>query len=251
MIRVLIVDDEAPARRKIVDLVEAASDVEVVGEAEDGTQAVDRILELRPDLVFLDIQMPNIDGFGVIEAIGVDRMPIIVFITAFDEHAVRAFEVHAMDYLLKPFAPSRFENVLERARRRIASSSARRRDERLDLVLAELGRARAPVRRLMASAGHDRQVLVDLSTVTVIRSDRNYLCLVTPRGEFRRRGTLSELESRLDGEEFLRINRSQIVRLEAVREVQPWFHGDARIVLDDGTVLTWSRRYRSGSIDRF
>src|SRR5688572_32799137 len=123
MMRVLIVDDEAPARAKVRRYLAEYDDVAIVGEAENGTEAVERIAELEPDLVFLDVQMPDLDGFGVIDAIGVESMPHVVFVTAFDEHALRAFEVRALDYLLKPFTPERFASVMERVRAQVARTS--------------------------------------------------------------------------------------------------------------------------------
>jgi two-component system LytT family response regulator len=245
MIRVLVVDDEAPARHKLVTLLAGHSDVEVLDPASDGAEAVDKIVELRPDLVLLDIQMPHLDGFAVVEAIGIERMPTVVFVTAYDEHALRAFEVHALDYLLKPVSAERLDGVLDRVRRTIEAGGAVAAAHRVEQMLADLVHERRPLRRLLVASGRDRQVLLDLDDVTVLRADRNTVRFITADGEFRRRMTLSELERRLDPEAFLRLNRSEIVRLAAIREVQPWFHGDARVVLHDGTVLSWSRRFRA------
>jgi len=245
MIRVLVVDDEAPARRKLRTLLAAHPDIEVVGEAADGVEAVDRIVELLPDLVLLDIQMPRLDGFGVVDEVGVEAMPTVVFVTAYDEHALRAFEVHALDYLLKPFPPERLGDVLERVRRRLAERRSFETAERVERVLEELGRQRRPLRRLLVESGPNRQVLLSLDEVLLLRSDRNDVCFVTADREYRRRMTLGDLERRLDQDAFLRLNRSEIVRTTAIREVQPWFHGDARVILHDGTVLSWSRRYRA------
>lgn len=245
MIRVLVVDDEAPARRKLCNLLAAHADVNVVGEAVDGVEAVDRILEVQPDLVLLDIQMPRLDGFGVVEGVGVEAMPTVVFVTAYDEHALRAFEVHALDYLLKPIPPARLDGVLERVRRQLAGRRSAETAQRIDRVLEELGRERKPLRRLLVDSGPNRQVLLSLDEVVLLRADRNDVRFVTAGREYRRRITLGELERRLEPDAFLRLNRSELVRVSAIREVQPWFHGDARVILHDGTVLSWSRRHRA------
>lgn len=244
MIRALVADDEAPARRKLRDLLTRAGDFEVVAEAADGAEAVAAIRASSPDVIFLDIQMPQLDGFGVIREIGVEAMPLVVFVTAYDEHALRAFEVNALDYLLKPFAPSRFERLLERVRRQLGGSSGDL-AERVERLLAAVRPAPRYLRQILVERGEDRQTLLAVESIDVIRADGNYLCFLSGGVEYRRRGTLRDLEDRLDPARFLRLNRSEIVRLDAVREVQPWFHGDARVVLQDGTVLTWSRRYRA------
>lgn len=251
MIRVLIADDEAPARAKIAKLLAREADVEIAGEAADGEQAVELIERLAPDLLFLDIQMPRLDGFGVIASVGVDAVPVVVFVTAYDEHALRAFEVHALDYLLKPFAPSRFARVLARARQQLAAGSTAELARRLAGLLAAVGSGERYLSRVLVEKGDEREVLLPVEAIDRIASDRNVVRFFTSRGELTRRGTLAALEARLDPAKFLRINRSEIVRLDAVRELEPWFHGDYRVVMRDGSVLTWSRRYRARSKDRF
>jgi two-component system LytT family response regulator len=249
MIRALLVDDEAPARAKVRKLLAAEADVEVVGEAADGVEAVAAVGAVAPDVVFLDVQMPRLDGFGVIEEVGVEAMPLTVFVTAYDEHALLAFEVHALDYLLKPFAASRLRRVLERVRaelkRRAPSDLARR----MERMLEDLSAERRRVRRILAKRSEGREALLAVERIDVIRADGNYLRLSTAEGEFTRRGTLAAFAGRLDPEQFLRINRSEVVRLDAVKELQPWFHGDYRVILKDGTTLTWSRRYRARGQD--
>jgi two-component system LytT family response regulator len=243
VIRALIADDEPPARRKLRELLGREPDFEVVGEAADGVEAVAAIRAASPDVVFLDIQMPRLDGFGVIAEVGPEAMPLVVFVTAFDEHAVRAFEVEALDYLLKPFAPSRFQGLLERLRRRIGQDPGDL-DERIGRLLATMRPQSGALRQILVEKDEARQILLAVGEIDVIRADGNYLSFLSKGEEYRRRGTLREIEERLDPAQFVRLNRSEIVRLEAIRELQSWFHGDARVLLKDGSVLTWSRRYR-------
>jgi len=246
VIRALIADDEPPARRKLRELLGRETDFEIVGEAADGVEAVEAIRRMSPDVVFLDIQMPRLDGFGVIAELGTESMPLVVFVTAFDEHAVRAFEVEALDYLLKPFAPSRFQGLLERLRRRIGQEPGDL-DERIGRLLAAVrpqSIAGGAPRQILVEKEEGRQALLPVGEIDLIRADGNYLTFLSKGKEYRRRGTLREIEERLDPAQFVRLNRSEIVRLEAIRELQPWFHGDARVLLKDGSVLTWSRRYR-------
>lgn len=240
-VRVLIVDDEAPARRKLRSHLAGRPGIEVAGEAADGLAAVESIRTLRPDLVLLDIQMPGLSGFEVIETVGVDVMPAVVFVTAYDEFAVEAFEVQAVDYLLKPYSRERLERALERALRAIEHREDGREAVRglLDRVLA----GRRPLRRLVVKSG-DRLLLVPLHDVLHLAADGNYVKVHTPSGVHLLRETLTALEARLDPERFARIHRSEIVNLDAVKEIQPYFHGDLVVVLRNGEQLRLSRRYR-------
>jgi two-component system, LytTR family, response regulator len=246
--RVLIVDDERPARAKLRRLLESETDVDIVGEAASGEAAVDAIRTSRPDVVFLDIQMPVMDGFGVVDAIGLEAMPLVVFATAYDQHAIRAFEVRALDYLLKPFAPERFRAVLARVRAELAradgtrGSAAGRRD-RLAAAIDEAGHGARLTRILVHDQG--RALFIPVHRIDTLESARNDVLLHTEGRTFSVRGTLSDLVARLDPEAFLRISRSVVVRLDAVSEMEPWFHGDYRVRLRDGRTLTWSRRYRA------
>jgi two-component system LytT family response regulator len=247
--RILIVDDEAPARQKIRDLLAAEGDVAVVGEATNGEEAVDLIRRASPDLVLLDIQMPRLDGFGVIAEVGIETMPLTVFVTAYDEHALRAFEVHAFDYLLKPFASGRLRQVLERARQRLAKRPDEEWANRIARLLETLEAGHRHVRRILVRQGDAREKLLAVETVDRIQAERNYLRFITRDGEYFRRGSLGAIQERLDPSQFVRINRSEIVRLDAIKELQPWFHGDCRVILKDGTMRTWSRRFRSRAED--
>ena len=227
--RVLIVDDEEPARRQIRRLLSGETDVEIVGEAATGTDAIDAIRRLSPDLVFLDIQMPPPNGFGVIDALGRDRAPDVIFVTAFDEHALRAFEVRALDYLLKPVTAARFREALERARER--------------LVAPDAPKARPLVRILVRD--ETKAFLLTLDRVDRIEAEGNYVRLHSGGKSYTVRSAIGALAARLDTDKFLRISRSAIVRLDAIIELHPWFHGDYHVVMTDGVRLTWSRRYRA------
>jgi two-component system, LytTR family, response regulator len=246
-VRVLVVDDEPPARSKVRRFLEAETDIEVVGEAGSGTEAVERIRELEPDLVFLDVQMPGLDGFGVLAALDADELPVVVFVTAFDEYALRAFDVHATDYLLKPFDPARFERALGRARAQVA---ARRSRGGGDAALRELLAALRPaaerserLERILVREG-ERSFFVRVEEIDWIEAAENYLYLHADGRKHLVRGTLSGLEKELDPARFVRIHRSHIVNLDRICDLTPWSHGDLQVTLNDGTQLMLSRRYR-------
>jgi len=247
MMRVLLVDDEAPARarlRRLLGELPADVAVAVVGEAADGEEAVEQISDLAPDVVLLDIRMPHLDGFAVVAALG-DEMPLTIFCTAFDEHALRAFDARAVDYLLKPVQPERLASALERARQLLAAGApARRRGMRA--IAAVVERAEPFLPRVLV---HDasRAYLLPVEQIDHVRAERNYCDIRSGGRTFRVRRTLSALVARLDPAKFLRINKSDVVRLDAVREIHPWSHGDYRVVLHDGTTLSWSRRYRAAT----
>ena len=238
-IRALIVDDEPFARAGVRLQLKRAPDVEVVGECANGLEAVEAIERLAPDLVFLDVQMPELDGFGVVAAVGAERMPAVVFVTAFDEHALRAFEVHALDYLLKPIDDERFARALERARERLRDGGVRELRE----ALAGLAERPEPLERVAVKA-RGRVYFVEVADVDWIEAADNYVSLHVGRDTHLVQGTLSALERRLDPKRFLRVHRSAIVNLARVRELRPLFHGEYRIALADGTELTSGRSYR-------
>jgi two-component system LytT family response regulator len=256
-LRALIVDDERLARERLRELLADDADVHVIGECGNGDDAVTAIARDHPDLVLLDIQMPELDGFGVVRRVGVEKMPAVVFVTAHDEHAVAAFEVHAVDYVLKPVDPDRLAEAVRRAKRRIASApgsggGARDDDrdlrERLAALVAEVSAAvvpgQAPTGRL-AIKGEGRVVFVRIADVDWVEAMDNYVRLHVGRDVHMMRETLSNLEARLAGTTFLRIHRSSIVNIDRIREVQPWFAGDYVVILNDGTKLTTGRRYRA------
>ena len=244
-LRALIVDDEPLARQRIRQLLQKSVDVEVVGECANGVEAVQAIEDLGPDLVFLDIQMPELDGFGVIEAVGADRMPATLFITAYDQHALRAFEVHALDYLLKPFDAARFHAALARARRWCARGTGGAQEARPDLeaLMAGLRKERPWLDRVLVKQG-DRHLLVRVAAVQWIEAEDNYVRLHVEGTSHLLRQTMAGLLERLDPRLFRRIHRSAIVNLDFIREFQPWTSGDQLVIMRDGTRLTLSRTYR-------
>ena len=238
--RALIADDEAPARAKLRRLLAAAGDVELVGEAATGREAVAMIKRFAPDVVFLDIRMPGLDGFGVLDAIGADEAPHVIFVTANEQHALRAFDVGAVDYLLKPYTPARFETVLDRARER--AGTGRSAPARTPLPADEP--PRSFLSRLLV-VDNGRAVFLPAERIDRIESERNYVRLSCGKSAYRVRASLGSLQVRLDPAQFLRVNRSTLVRLDAVQDIHEWSHGDYRVVMRDGTELTWSRRYRA------
>jgi two-component system LytT family response regulator len=241
-IRVLIVDDEPPARSKVRRLIEGDPDIEVVGEAGGGEEALRRIRNQRPDLVFLDIQMPGMDGFTVLESLEKEALPDVVFVTAYDEHALKAFDVHAVDYLLKPYSADRFEVALARAKERLAGDGTGA-SAGVEALLAAVRPDTAWLDRIRVDE-KDHSVFVALEDVDWIEADGNYVTLHAGTRRHLVRGSLAGLEARLDPRRFARIHRSWIVNVDRIREVHGWGHGDALLVLEDGTELRMSRRYR-------
>ncbi len=244
-IRTLVVDDEPMARERVLSLLQQEEDVEVVGECSDGSQALAAIQHHAPDLVFLDVQMPELDGFAVLEAIGGNRMPAVVFVTAFDQYAVRAFDAQAIDYVLKPIDTERFRRALQRARSHLAhpdDAFARRVSE----VLKSIDRGalqRYPARLAIRSEGRVR--LLDIDEVDRIVAAGNYVEIHTGAKQHLLRETMTSLESRLDPQRFVRVSRAAIVSIARIREVQPLFNGDFVVLLKNGAQVNGSRRYRA------
>jgi two-component system, LytTR family, response regulator len=243
-LRILIADDEPVARRRMRRLLAQARDVEIVAECGDGASTVEMISSHAPDLVFLDVQMPELDGFAVLQAIGAERMPAVVFVTAFDRYALRAFEVHALDYLLKPVDAQRLLGALERARLAVATRQGPSVDPRMLALLNHLASDRRYLARLPVRAD-DRLLVIDLDDVDWIGAADNYVTLHAGGREYVVRDTMGRLERELDPARFVRIHRSTIVQLDRIRELLPDFHGDFTIVLKSGARLTLSRRHRA------
>jgi two-component system LytT family response regulator len=241
-IRVLIVDDEPPARERIRALLKDEPDIAIAGECESGLSAVESIRNLDPDLVFLDVQMPGLDGFGVLDALG-DMPPALVFVTAYDAYAVRAFEVHALDYLLKPFDRDRFRATLDRARAALAERGSAEEAGGIAAPITEPDAARSPLRRLLAKR-EGRLVVLKAAEIDWIESSANYASLHVGKETYLVRETMQSLEGRLDPGQFLRIHRSTIVNLDRIQEIEPYFHGDYIVRLADGQRLTLSRTYK-------
>ena len=244
-IRALIVDDEPLARDCVRLALERQEDVTVIGECADGASAVDAIRAQDPDLVFLDVQMPGLDGFGVIERIGAESMPPVLFVTAYDKHALRAFAVHALDFLLKPFDDDRFRDALEHARRHLsAEGRLGMRDALTGLLESHRGAARH-ARRIMVQE-QERIRFVPVEAVDWFEADRNYVLLHCGKDVFRVRMTLTSLQAELDPARFIRVHRSTVLKLDRIREVQPWFGGDYMALLKDDQQVRVSRRFREG-----
>jgi two-component system LytT family response regulator len=244
--RALIVDDEPLARQRIRLLARDEADIQIVGECADGADALAAIERDVPDLLFLDVQMPEMDGFELLRKLPPDRLPLIIFTTAYDQHAVRAFEVHALDYLLKPFQPERFKAAVERARQHLtnkqASSAAR---GLLDLLAARQNSSAtltaAHFLTRLTARTEDKMVVIKTAEIDSIESAGNYVAVNTGKETHILRETLNALEKQLDPEKFLRVSRSAIVNLDRVKELQPMFKGEHIIVLQNGKHVAITR----------
>ena len=242
-IRTLVVDDEPIARERVLSLLQQEEDVEVVGECGDGAQAVAAIQHHVPDLVFLDVQMPGVDGFGVIEAIGAEKMPTVVFVTAYDEYALRAFEVHALDYLLKPFGRDRFRQTLTHARAHLERRRAGDLGRRLLALVNDIKPQAPTLDRLIVKSG-GRVFFLRTDDLDWIEAAGNYVRLHLGEESHLFRETMTRMEARLDPKRFVRIHRSRIVNTERIKELQPWLGGEYVVVLRNGSRLPLSRGYR-------
>jgi len=240
--KVLIVDDERLSRRRIRRLLSLEPDCEVLGECANGAEAVAMMAKTRPDILFLDVQMPELDGFEVLEALR-EAKPLVIFTSAYDDYALRAFEVQAFDYLLKPFEGRRFLESLGRAKARVAQERVGVADDRVVEMLKTLAKQqRSPDR--IAIRNNGRVLFVKLADIDWIEASDNYVCLHCGKETHTVRETMSELESRLEPAQFLRVHRSAIVNLDRIKELQPWFRGDYKVILRDGTELTLTRNHR-------
>ncbi len=242
-IRTVIVDDEPLARRGICAQLKQEKDIEIVSECRNGKEAIKAIETEWPDLVFLDVQMPELDGFGVVDVIGVERMPAVIFVTAYDRYALRAFEVHALDYLLKPFDDERFAMAVQRARAQIERKSIDDLSRRLQGLLDDLQSTRKYVERLVVkSAG--RILFLNVAEIDWIEAADNYVRLHAGRESHLLRETMNSLEKKLDPDQFLRVHRSRIANTTKIKELRPTFRGEYDILLLDGTRIDSGRAYR-------
>jgi two-component system LytT family response regulator len=243
MLNVLIADDEPLVRSGLRSLLEAEPDVAILGEAHHGGEAVSMIRALKPDLVFLDVQMPEIDGFAVLAALEDSELPAIVFVTAFDEYAIRAFDEHAVDYLLKPFDADRFGRALARGRSRLAVPAGPEQQAGVRAALETMTREQRFAERLLVK-NNGRTMVLQVNEIDWIESADNYVRLHTRAGRFMVREPIRSIEARLSPRQFARAHRSVIVNLSRVRELEPLAGGEYVIILTNDTRLTLSRSYR-------
>ena len=242
-VRVVVADDEPLARERLRTLLAHEDGIDVVAECPNGLETIDAIDRLHPDLVFLDVQMPGASGFDVIEAVGAERMPLVVFVTAYDHYALRAFDVHALDYLLKPFDRQRFHEALVRARQHLERRPAGDLERRLLQLVHDLKPQVQRLERFVIKAG-GRVFFVRADEIDWIEAAGNYVKLHVANDAHLFRETMTALEMQLDPDTFYRIHRSHIVNIERVKELQPWFNGEYVVFLRNGTRLTLSRGYR-------
>jgi two-component system LytT family response regulator len=242
-IKTLIVDDEPLARERLENLLAPIEDIEIVGQCRDGEEAVTAIHDTTPDLVFLDIQMPNMSGFDVIDAVGAESMPLVIFVTAYDQHALRAFQVRALDYLLKPFDRERFNDALQRARKQLERDETGDIGRRLLALVKDLRRDQPRSDRLVVKSG-GRLFFLRADEIDWVEAAGNYVRLHVGNSSHLLRETMTSIESRLDPEKFFRIHRCRIVNMDRIQELQPWLNGEYAVVLRTGERLTLSRGYR-------
>ena len=243
LIRVLIVDDEPLARGVLREMLQCDPNVTIVGECANGKEAVRAIKESIPDLLFLDIQMPEMGGFEVLAALDKGQAPYLVFVTAYDQYAVRAFEVHALDYILKPFDRERFETSWQRAKAEVLRGRNGGVEQKILSLLEDLKAGNKYLERLVIKSS-GRIYFLETHEIDWIQAEGNYVSVHAGKKAHLLRETITGLESQLDPKKFLRIHRSAIVRIDRIKELQPWFHGEYHVVLHDGTELTLSRNYR-------
>ena len=242
-IKVIVVDDELLGRERILSLLREHADIKIVGECANGREAVEAIQNLKPDLVFLDVQMPKIDGFDVVEIIGAENMPMVIFVTAYDEHAIRAFEINAVDYLLKPFDKERFEKAFDRAKREIKrQESPTEIKENLRELLKEVKNEPSYLKRIPVKSASGT-TFVPTEEIDWISASGHYLELHTSNKTHLIREKLSVIETKLDPQIFMRIHRSTIVNLDRIKSLHPMFNGDQLVILKNGRELNLSRNY--------
>jgi two-component system LytT family response regulator len=228
----------------IREMLEDDSEVEIVAECANGREAVEAIKSLTPDVLFLDIQMPELGGFEVLESLEAGATPYIIFVTAYDQYAVRAFEVHALDYLLKPFDRERFDAAWQRVKSQVTEDLSRERDRDILALLEELKSGPRHLERLVIKTG-GRVFFLNVQDIYCIEAEGNYVRVYDNQKAYLLRETISSLEEQLDPRQFRRIHRSAIVKIDRIKEMQPWFHGEYRVIMENGKQLTLTRNYRS------
>lgn len=242
-IQTVIVDDMPLARQKLARFLNEDPEIEIVAECGNGLEAIDAITSLKPELVFLDIQMPEVDGFEVLNHIGLEQMPVFIFVTAFDHFALKAFEVNALDYLLKPYDRERFVQALNRAKKQLQRTEPEPQDERLLALLKTLNPEQKFLKRLAVKTS-GRTIFLMIDEIDWIETAGNYLELHVGKEVHLIRERMNQIESRLDPTRFVRIHRTTIVNLDRIKELQPLFNGDQTVILRSGNQLTLSRTYR-------
>lgn len=245
MIRTLVVDDEALAREGLVELVGDESDLELVGECVHGAEALEFLREEEVDLVLLDVQMPELDGFELLARLDAEGhpVPVVIFVTAYDHYALEAFRVHAIDYLLKPVQRDRFRAALQRARGQLRYRGEDGDRRRFRELIDHVERRRSGIDRLLVKTD-GRAFFVEYDSIDWVEAQGNYVLLHTSAGDHLVRDTMTNMAEELEPKGFARIHRSSIVNLDRVREIQPWFKGDHLVILEDGTELSLTRKYR-------
>jgi two-component system, LytTR family, response regulator len=246
-VRTIVVDDEKPARVRLLELLQREPDMEVVGTASDGREAVAMVRASRPDLVFLDVQMPRLDGFGVLQELGPDGLPVVIFVTAYDKYAIQAFDAHAIDYLLKPFSDERFESAMKRARKYLGTTEAREHAGQLTAATEErrsVNRRSGFLERLVLKTS-TAVMFIDVDDLDWIEAAGVYVHLHVGSKTYLYRSSVTHLLQRLDPRQFVRVHRSAAVNTARIRELRPRSHGDFTVVLKNGAELTMSRGYRA------
>ncbi|MGH9847068.1 MAG: LytR/AlgR family response regulator transcription factor [Blastocatellia bacterium] len=238
----MIVDDEPLGRTVIREMLRRDGEVEITGECANGREAIETICNQRPDLIFLDVQMPEMDGFEMLAALDAAHLPMVVFVTAYDQYAVRAFEVHAVDYLLKPFDRERFDRALQHAKSQLKLDRNGTINQR---ILDLLEKPHKKYLERVVIKAHGRVFFLKTGEIDWIGAEGNYISLHVKKESYLLRETIGGFEAQLDPARFARIHRSQIVNLDRIRELQPWSHGEYHVILHDGTQLTLSRSYRN------
>lgn len=245
-IRTLIVDDMLLARKRLRRVLVEDSEIEIVGECADGKEAIESVANLKPDLMFLDVQMPEMDGFEALAEIGAENAPVVIFVTAFDHFALRAFEVHALDYLLKPFDVERLKNTIERAKRQIEKRGAETKtpDERLLALLKDFKSETPAYLKRLSFKSRGRTIIISADDIEYVEAEGNYLNLQVGKEAHLIRSPMHKFEEKLDPDKFARIHRSTIINIDRVREMHPMFNGDQLVIMKNGKELTLSRNYR-------
>jgi two-component system LytT family response regulator len=231
------------ARKRIQRVLRQDAEIEIIGECADGREAVEAVTELKPDLMFLDVQMPEVGGFEALEEIGTRNAPVVIFVTAYDQFALKAFEVHALDYLLHPFDADRLKKTLERAKQQIRQQETEKNDDRL-LALLKTVKENPKYLKRMTVKSRGRTIFLNVEEIDYITAEGNYLSLQVGQEAHLIRSPLHQFEEKLDPEKFVRIHRSAIINLDRVREMHPLFNGDQLVIMKNGKELTLSRNYR-------